>query len=152
MEEFFQFRYAFRNCAGEDFFEICEFQQSPVRPHDFVSAVAEEEQPRRAGETTLMALVFRVRHDTHRTTNGRQRLRFAALFSCTAHQNWWWVPGAGIAQRSCRAVVDAIPDGEIETVLIFHLESLIQRAQYLFRPTEIGVLQGAGPQRIRYRD
>jgi hypothetical protein len=89
MEEFFPFRCAFRNCAGEDFFESFEFQQSPVRPHDFVSAVAEEEQPRRAGETTLLALVCDDRQETHRTTNGRQRLRFAALFSCTAHQNWW---------------------------------------------------------------
>ena len=99
-----------------------------------------------------MALVNEVRQDTHRTTRGRQRLRFAALFSCTAHHNRWWVPGARITQRSCRAVVNAVPDREIQTVLIFHLESLVQRTQYRFRPTEIGVLQGAGPERIRYRD
>src|ERR1700691_3791586 len=130
MEEFLQFRIAFRNRAGEDFFKSFGLQHRPVRLLNFVSAVAEKEQPRRAGESTLLALVKKIRQDPHRTTNARQRLRFAALFSCTAHQNGWWVSGARIAQRFCRAVVDAVPNGEIETVLIFHLESLVQRAQY----------------------
>src|ERR1700733_401871 len=146
MEEFFQFRCAFRSCAGEDFFESFEFQYGPIRPHDFVSAVAEKEQTRRASDRTLLARIRKVRQDTHGTTSGRQRLCFAALFSGATHQNGWWMSGAGIAQRSSRVVVDAVPHGEIETVLIFHLESLIQRAQYRFRPTEIGVLQGARPE------
>src|SRR5580692_8380502 len=124
MEEFFQFRCAFGNCAGEDFFESCEFQYGAVRADDFVNAVAEEEQPCRAGETTLPALVCGVRQETNGTTNGRQRLRFAPPFSCTADQNGWGVPGACIAQRFCRTVIDPVPDGEIETVLMFRLESL----------------------------
>ncbi len=56
-EEFFQFRCAFRNFARKDFFESFEFEDAPVRPHDFESAVAEEEQPGRAGESALLALV-----------------------------------------------------------------------------------------------
>ncbi len=87
MEEFFQFRCAFGNCACEDFFESFEFQEGPVRPRDFESAVAEEEQPRRADESALLAFVGGDRQQTHRKTIARQRFRFAALFSGTAHQN-----------------------------------------------------------------
>src|ERR1700722_15141604 len=127
MEECLQFRCPFRNCAGEDFFEFFEFQHGPVGPLDFVSTVTEEEQPRRTRYHTLHALVSGVRQETHWTTRGRQRLHLAALFSCTADQNGWRVPGGRIAQLSRLAVVDAVPDGEVKTVLTFHLEDLIQR-------------------------
>ncbi len=58
------------------------------------------------------------------------------------------MPSARIAQPSCRAVVDAVPDGEIEIVLAVHLKRLIQRAQHRFRRAEIGVQQGAGAEGI----
>src|ERR1700722_7016694 len=122
MKELFQFRCAVRYCACEDFFESFEFQEGPVRPRDFERAVAEEKQPRRADESTLLALVGCDRHQTHGKTAARQRFRWTALFVRTAHQNWWWVPGGRIAQPPCRTVIDAVPDGEIKGVLMFHLE------------------------------
>src|SRR5262245_14351659 len=56
--------------------------------------------------------------------------------------------GARIAQLSRSAMVDAIPDREIEMILSLHGESLVQRRQYSLGYAKVGVHQRARTESI----
>ena len=56
--------------------------------------------------------------------------------------------GGRIAQAAGGPMIDAVPDGEVQLVVMFHLVGLVQRAEHFLRQAEVGVPQGAGAQRV----
>ena len=62
------------------------------------------------------------------------------------------VSTAGKVQFTGAAIVDAIPDGEIKIVVLFHLECFVKCRQHAFRNPEVGVRQCLGSDGVERRN
>ena len=59
---------------------------------------------------------------------------------------------AGVVDPPRRLVIDAVPDGEVQAVLLVHLERVVERGEHLAGLAEVGLGQRLRPQRVHGRD
>ena len=113
-----------------------ELQHASVGSADLVDAVAEEEQPGRRDEGAFLSVVASVRQHPQGQPSAGNGLALPRSAARTAHQDRRRMAGARVAQAASGSMIDAVPDGEVQIVVMFHLVSLVQRAQHFLRQDE----------------